>query len=205
MLKGEPTGIEPAPWTLRGSAIALVFRRGVLAFIRYTESNVGPYDELLWLAPFQRGPEGRAHQVPAIFVSSQASAQSGRANWGLPKELAEFRVSALTAESELVQVTRAGRHIASFVRGRPHGRLPVEFSKLPARARRLVQISDGRGFHTVPAARARLGLTLVSDLQVNRELLPHARSSRWRLGLQMSSLELLFPVARLFELSRSME
>jgi len=153
-------------------------------------------------SPFQRGPAGRAHRVSAIFVSSEASAQSGRANWGLPKELAEFRVSELAAGSEAIQVTRAGRHIASFVRSQPHARLRFDFGKLPAHARRLVQISDVRTFHTVPQARARLRPTIVSQLKVNRELLPDARSSRWRIGMHLSPFELVFPVARILELSR---
>ena len=200
MSQERAISVEPAPWRLRGDATAIFFRSGILAFIRYTESNVGPYDELLWLAPFQRSPGGRAHHVSTIFVSSQASAQSGRANWGLPKELAEFRVSRLDAHTEAVQVTRAGQPVASFLRSPPSGTLPVALGKIPSRLRKLVQVADGRAFETVPEARARCGLTRVCQLEVNRQLLPHARGSHRRLGLHLTPFELHFPAARIFEL-----
>jgi hypothetical protein len=200
MLQERCRGGAPPPWRLRGDATAIFFPRGILLFVRYADSNVGPYDELLWLELFQRSPAGRGHHVPLIFVSSDASAQSGRANWGLPKELAEFRVSVLDADLEAVLVTRAGQHVAAFVRGRRPGRLPIDLGRLPGALRRLLQISEGRVFATVPEARGRISLTRVFDLQVNRQLLPHAGSSRWRLGAHLSSFELRFPAARISEL-----
>lgn len=198
----DPAPVAPPPWKLSGVATAIFFRRGALAFIRYTESNVGPYDELLWLEPFQKGPAGRAHRVAPIYVSSEASARSGRSNWGLPKELAEFRVSFLRANEERVKVTRAGQLIASFVRPRPRATLPLDLSGVPSQARKLVQIYDGRAFETVPELRARFRLTRVSELEVDRELLPHAQNSRWQLGMHLSPFELCFPAARIFEVGR---
>lgn len=195
--QARATFVEPPPWTLRGEATAILYRRGILAFLRYSKSNVGPYDELLWLAPFHRGPAGRAHHVAAIFVSSEASAQSGRANWGLPKQLADFRVSPLGADSERVQVARNGRPFASFVRGRARATLPFATSWLPRQARRLVQVSAGCCFETVPSARGRCQLTRVFQLEINRELLPHARSSPQRLAIHLSPFELCFPAARI--------
>jgi hypothetical protein len=200
LVSQAPPRVEPAPWSLRGNATAIFFQRGILAFVRYTESNVGAYDELLWLAPFQRSPAGRAHQVPAIFVSSEASARSGRCNWGLPKELAQFRVVVVGADTEAVQVTRAGQPVASFVRRRPRASLPIELGWFPEGARRLLQVYEGRSFDTVPEGRARFRLTQVSELEVNRQLLPQARSSRRRLGIDLSPFELLFPAARIVEL-----
>jgi len=163
----------------------MFFRRGVLVFVRYTESNVGPYDELLWLELFQCSPAGRAHHVPVIFVSSEASAQSGRANWGLPKEVAEFHVSARDADTVAVQVTCAGQPIASFVHSGACGGLPLALGRLPRALRRLVQVSEGRAFDTVPEARARFRPARVCELEVNRHL---------------SSFELLFPAARIVDL-----
>lgn len=191
--------VVPAPWRLRGEASAILFRRGLLAFIRYTESSVGPYDELLWLTLFRRGPAGRAHFVSRIYVSSEASARGGRANWGLPKELARFHISPLRAGSERIDVLCEGRLLAAFTRTRPHGLLPLPLTKLPRRARRLVQLSEGRCFETVPEGHGRFALTRVSHLEVDRELFPDARSSRWRPALYLSGFELSFPAARVFD------
>jgi hypothetical protein len=187
------------PWELRGEATVIPYRRGILAFIRYTESNVGPYDELLWLRPFQREPAGRVHHVSPIFVSSEASVYNGRVNWGLPKELAVFRVSSLRRGCQSVEVSRSGQLIASFARSCPRGALALDSRSIPRRARRLVQLSGGRRFETVPEARGHCSLIRVTRLRVNRELLPDAHGSRWRFGLCMSDLELRFPEASISE------
>jgi len=189
----------PPPWTLRGDATLVLYRRGILAFIDYRQSNVGPYRELLWLAPFRPGPLGRAHTIPQIFVSSEASAQSGRANWGLPKELAVFRVDSLGPNSERVQVSRSGQPIATFVRSWPGWSLPLDARRIPAQLRRLVQTSAGRCFETLPEGRGHCSLTCVSRLEVNQELLPEAQSSRWRLGICLRHFELCFPHSKLSE------
>jgi hypothetical protein len=187
--------VVPPPWTLRGNATVIPFRRGLLAFVRYLESEVGPYDELLWLAPFQRSQLGRAHHVAPIFVSSQLSIRSGRANWGLPKQLADFRVSSLDSAAEQVDIHAQGQPLASFIRQRPRGVLPLDASQLPPRSRRLVQLAGGLCFETVPEARGHGQLTSVSRLEINRELLPGARGSRWRPGLYLCDFELRFPAA----------
>lgn len=183
----------PPPWNLHGDASLIVYRRGILAFIRYAGSNVGPYQELLWLAPFRRGPGGRAHRVPRIFVSTQASAWNGRANWGLPKELAVFRVEPLGPRVERVQVSRPGQPIVSFVRSWPDWALPFAADRIPARLRRLVQTSAGLCFETVPEGRGRFALAPVCELEVNRELLPDAQSSRRQFGICLKQFELCFP------------
>lgn len=203
MLQERAGEVAAPPWTLRGDATVIPFRRGVLAFLRYAESNVGPYDELLWLAPFRRGPGGRANRVSAIFVSSEASVRGGRANWGLPKQLAVFRVSRQQGELERVEVTVEGQALASFVRHCPRGVLPLDASKLPRRVRRLVQLHEGRYFETVPEARGKLQLTRVAELEVNRLLLPDAHSSPGRLAVHLSELELRVPAARIFEAPES--
>lgn len=195
MLQERASEAAPPPWTLRGDATLIPFRRGVLAFVRYTESNVGPYDELLWLAPLRRGPGGRAHRVTAIFVSSAASVHAGRANWGLPKQLAVFHVSTLQAELQRVEVTLEQQPLASFVRHCPRGMLPLDAGKLPRRMRRLVQLHEGRCFETVPEARGKLQVTRASELVVNRLLLPDAHNSPGRLAIHLSELELHFPAA----------
>ncbi len=60
------------------------------AFVRYLETPVGPYSEVLAspVVLLRAGlPTGH---VPFIAVDSRASVQSGRANWALPKTRARF-------------------------------------------------------------------------------------------------------------------
>ncbi|ETV91168.1 hypothetical protein H310_14175 [Aphanomyces invadans] len=84
---------------------------GFVMLIRYTDSPVGPYDELLlvpgaFTPPSPGNPIARtnhmketflqahgllaARRVTRIFVSTEASLRNGRRNWGIRKELADF-------------------------------------------------------------------------------------------------------------------
>ncbi|MHA7131109.1 hypothetical protein [Algoriphagus namhaensis] len=100
-----------APWTLKGTGIILIYKLsrdwvehqaqlpdylrgkfkgglGYLMLVNYTESPVGPYQELLFI-PGKFGPMGK-QSISKIYVSSDASTFNGRANWGIPKNTLPF-------------------------------------------------------------------------------------------------------------------
>jgi hypothetical protein len=100
-----PPTAPPAPWTcdLRavvwwhratGAAAEQVppaLRRRVVpvtlaAFVRYADTPVGPYSEVL-ASPVLLAT---AAHIPFIAVDSLASVLGGRANWALPKTVASF-------------------------------------------------------------------------------------------------------------------
>ena len=107
--------IVKAPWDLRGYCYTFLVKipsfwgsekmfvpkelpesHGGFAFVmfvHYDSSDVGPYDELLFM-PLTTFPFGcqKGRTISRIFVSSQPSVDSGRHNWGIPKELAEFKL-----------------------------------------------------------------------------------------------------------------
>ncbi|KAJ4012101.1 hypothetical protein NW752_004495 [Fusarium irregulare] len=72
---------------------------GMIQIIRYTDSPVGPYDELI-LAPGTFGYEkedesgrrvkGKGVKITRIYVSQKHTCYNGRKNWNVPKHLAEF-------------------------------------------------------------------------------------------------------------------
>ena len=106
-LRTPPPGGTPAPpWPTRVQAVVWCQRAGpaalatlpaalrrrarlplvVGAFVRYLDSPVGPYDEVIGavlLRPLH------AH-VPFLAVDSLASLAGGREHWALPKTLARF-------------------------------------------------------------------------------------------------------------------
>ncbi len=111
----ESAAVVPPPWRLTGSAYALFYRFsdayvydrvalppslsgmfvggiGAILLVDYETSPVGPYRELLFTpGQFAYGRKKR-HTVTHIYVSSPASVDGGRANWGLPKQLADFSI-----------------------------------------------------------------------------------------------------------------
>lgn len=101
----------PAPWTTSGSGLVWLHRasqaaadhhqRGlqfdrslpvtVGAFLRYDQGPVGAYDEILAIPTVVLRRRRPSLPVPFIAVDSEASLAGGRANWALPKTLAEFQ------------------------------------------------------------------------------------------------------------------
>ena len=108
-LAALPDNAPPAPWDCACSAVVWVARATpaaadalhpdirasgrtvavVGAMVRYLDTPVGSYDEVLGaVAVLHRG---RARgSVPFMAVDSLASLVGGRLNWSLPKSLAEF-------------------------------------------------------------------------------------------------------------------
>ncbi|KAI8231006.1 hypothetical protein K4K54_000325 [Colletotrichum sp. SAR 10_86] len=72
---------------------------GMIQIIRYSESPVGPYDELLIVPGFFKydhtNAEGEREEkknvrVSRIYVSQKYTCWNGRTNWNIPKHLARF-------------------------------------------------------------------------------------------------------------------
>ena len=60
------------------------------ALVRYRETPVGPYHEVLAAPALLLGRRGPEATVPFIAVDSLPSVHGGRENWALPKTLARF-------------------------------------------------------------------------------------------------------------------
>jgi hypothetical protein len=103
-----PANMAPAPWDCRCTALVWVGRGGRAAraalapalhgsrafgsvggVVRYTETPVGPYDEVFGLVSSADGAKSWG-TVPFMAVDSEASLVGGRTNWSLPKTLARF-------------------------------------------------------------------------------------------------------------------
>jgi len=63
-----------------------------IMIVRYADTPVGPYDELIWGAgKFHAPPAGKdASRITRIYVSSKDSVYNGRKNWNIVKEQAHF-------------------------------------------------------------------------------------------------------------------
>jgi hypothetical protein len=126
------------------------------AFVRYRDTPVGPYGEILAAPVLLAEPPLPPACVPFIAVDSIPSIRGGREQWALPKTLARFVFGpgTVTAEGD-------GWRVEARVRARPRG-LPV---RLPLRDRQ-----PGAGLIDVLAAgRAQLATV---ELQATGPQLP---------------------------------
>ena len=99
--------IKPAPWKLEGSGFLVLLKRSALKKVdgspiegrgwfsylmclEYRNTPVGDYRELLLIPTLTPGTKGASFTISHIYVDSQDSLESGRSNWGIPKELADM-------------------------------------------------------------------------------------------------------------------
>lgn len=104
------TLLHPPPWKLQGDAFLLNYwltpsfiaqnkafnlhasrlgRMIQVMLVRYRQSPIGAYDELL-LLDHPLFAEHKLHTIPKIYVSTHSSVNHGQQLWGIPKELANF-------------------------------------------------------------------------------------------------------------------
>lgn len=205
----------PAPWSLSARGYLLALKRdeaepfatlpeleepwlaplGFVLFVDYASSPVGPYHELLFIPGTFRFAGERLPSITKIYVSTQASIDNGRRNWGIPKELARFdvsygedgvdRVLMFVAEERAVELTFA------------HGRLklPIASWLLPAPFRTLGQKLDGRTLITRPSARGVLQRAKVVHAWSDARYFAPLTPTRVAASAKLSDVRLEFPKA----------
>ncbi|KAI9035294.1 uncharacterized protein KD926_003766 [Aspergillus affinis] len=64
----------------------------VCVIVRYTESPIGAYDEVLWIPGTFKlpGPDHETYRATRAYVSTVDSVYNGRKNWNVPKKCAKF-------------------------------------------------------------------------------------------------------------------
>ena len=196
------------PWHLRACGCAVLYRaradlappgrraafRGgaaALLLLRYRDSPVGPYHELLYVGGFFAENGAVRPSVTRILVDGEASARAGRDLWGLPKELARF-----DWQDGFVRVEQEDRLVAEFAWRAFGPRLPALSAPVPRAWRTLAQPWQGRTLFTGPRAAGWLRPARLTRALVNPALFPDVGGQRPLLTLAISDLRLLFPAAR---------
>lgn len=211
------TNLAPPPWKLRGEGYILVYRFsrrdlqyrnilteedlsnfrggfGAVMVVDYKSSPVGPYKEILFIPGRFREKAGKGFKVTKIAVSTLVSVVSGRANWGLPKNHAQFQFINERKGKETVSVTAKGINYfrATF---KPFGPfLPVSGALLSPT---LLQDYLGRTFLTRIRARGEVRAAKLSSLHIDPKLFPPIRDKKPLLVLKVTDFAMLFPEAEI--------
>jgi hypothetical protein len=210
----------PPPWRLRGSGYVFLFtfepwflrnggflppelvgehfeaQLGALMLVEYRKSPVGPYRELLFAAG--RNPRWRHHlfSITRIYVSTAASAVSGRENWAIPKQTAEFEViKEQEAERVIVQRDRLADVDLTVAPGRG---LPVPALGFlaPPSWRTIVQFRDGQALATRLSGRGVLRPARLLDFRTMPKAFPDLSEGKLVGGFFIKDFWLRFPGAR---------
>ena len=206
------------PWTLRGDGYMLFFRLpeklaregsfapkalqdrqvgrlSIVIVVDYQESNVGPYQEIFIAPGAYRFSDGQKYMsVTKIYVSSWASVLSGRANWGIPKEHAQFEIRREKPGLETYVASSGGKPFAEISMRSYSPGLPARSWMLPPSLFRYAQVLDGKayGFKFRLAGTARLAR--VVGARFDSRKFPDLTQGRFLGGLRMSGLTMNMPV-----------
>ncbi len=212
--------ITPPPWKLRGDAYILFyfFERdwletllspddfarwrggvGAVAFIDYRASGVGAYGELLFIPGRLTSVDGKPrHSITKIYVSSQASIDSGRANWGIPKERAYFQREVQLANLDSIKM---------WVDGAPAFELSVTpgLVKLAANSRLcpipLAQRLNGSEYRMRLSAAARVSLMEINTLTIDSSYFPDVSAFKPVGAIKLTNFAITFPKPKITPLA----
>ena len=217
--------IVAPPWSLTGRGFVLVYRFpkdwalrhgfipmkrassflggfGAVMLVDYATSDCGPYRELLFVPGKFRSADGSVrYAITKIFVSTQVSVDSGIANWGIPKELAEFswqRSDWVRDDLERVRVAQGDMPIAEFeFSSSQMFSLPVTTAVLPAAFRTLEQHTAlGESLLTAPSGAGRVQPARLEGVTVNPALFPDLSEFKPITTVKAEPFTLSFPVPR---------
>lgn len=209
--------IAPAPWFLTGNGVVMIYHipeafnrqygfmeayqqdaykggLGAVMLMDYRTSDVGPYQELLFLpALFSLGGK-LSFSISKIYVSTKDSVWNGRQNWGIPKEQAPFSSSRQPDGSRLFTV---GEESNPFFEAlvKPHGlHFPFWTRLLPLF--RIVQQSPDGLLLTKPRANGKAKLASLEKMITDPAYFPPLEQLKPLLVCSLSEFEMIFPLAR---------
>jgi len=212
----------PPPWTLTGNGLIFIahfpepFVRehgflqpyqqtayrgwiGTVILADYHTSNVGPYQELLFIPGLFRFGQTTAFSISKIYVSSQDSVANGRANWGIPKEQADFKFEAGPSGQQRISVSRDGQPFFS-VRAKAWGpHLPITTRLLPGfrvAQEPLPPSNASQLLLTAPVASGKARLTTLTDLTVNTAYFPNLGQIKPLVALTIADFKMTFPTPK---------
>lgn len=168
----------------------------ILALVDYTESPCGPYRELLFIPGSMRFEDGRRHlSISRIVVSTWDSVVNGRANWGIPKDRADFRID--RGATDRIAVRSGALEVCALEFGAACGpRLPLSTTWLAQRWLTLAQVHDAHTYYYTPAARGRIRWCRLLDWRFGPSLFPDLSAARVVAALRVEDFTMLFPQAR---------
>ena len=124
----NPTQIAPPPWKLKGGGYIFIYHFpkkfieefgfladyqqdsyngdfvGTVMLVDYETSSVGSYHELLFVPGRLNLDKKKLFSISKIYVSNYDSVWNGNNNWGIPKELANFKITKPNENESIIEV-----------------------------------------------------------------------------------------------------
>lgn len=204
-----------APWHLTGRGFILMYRFpetfirescflpeewkeskwsgvGFIMLVDYQDSPVGPYHELLIIPGKSLLGGSKLGTISKIYVDSADSMVNGRSNWGIPKELTDFRWTQ-EGRQHTIQVGSINPWM-EIVLEPGSVPFPVNTSFLPIH---LYQELDEKIFRISPHGKGTGHFTLIKEIQVNPIFFPDIDLVEPLVAIYVDPFRLTFPLAEI--------
>ncbi len=212
----------PPPWTLTGNGLIFLahfpekFVRahgflepyqqtayrgwvGTVILADYHTSNVGPYQELLFIPGLFRFGQTTAFSISKIYVSTQESVTNGRSNWGIPKEQADFKFDRDASGRQEISVGRDGQAFFSVQANAWGPRIPITTTLLPGfrvAQEPLPPSKAGQLLLTAPVASGSARLTTLTNLTIDTAFFPDLGRISPLVALTIADFKMTFPIPK---------
>ncbi len=219
------TNIVPPPWRLSGQGYILAYRFtpafvrqaaftpsflqgrfrpsfGFVMLVNYEYSNVGPYGELLFIPGKFNHYTGAFYSITKIYVDSETSLLSGRANWGIPKEPALFLFEKINPNTTRVEVSADGHSFFEATLQSKGWQFPFSTNllKIP-----LVQELNGQGYHVRFRGRGQGRFVRLLRLAVDDRYFPNIAQFKPLAVIEVQNFNIEFLPAKTFRAASATE
>ena len=203
-----------APWNLKGRGYVIIYKFnkdfvkdncslppflnyrfkggfGAIMIMDYFESNVGPYQELLFIPGKFIYNNKKYYSITKIYVSSMESVVNGKENWGMPKQFANFNFN---DDFSKISVDIEGINILDFKANYRHLKFPLSTKLVPLP---LVQRYNKKDYYTKFFGKGKARFAKVKKLKINSTLFPKVEDQRRLFSLRIEDFNITFPKADL--------
>lgn len=209
--------VTPAPWSLHGDAFLLPTLKvstikqydvnplygakhwgllGAVILVKYPETSVGPYSELILTSGLHRLGSHVGFHISQIYVDSQASVDGGRANWAVPKKLANFDWQTQGGQQHVkVSLPSANQPFFTASFKQSQFSIPASSAVVPPPLKTILQacdpdVANSNFLSTRVNAAGRLHLLNAIQIQTDRNEVPsHTDLGLWQSGISLTDFD----------------
>ncbi|SFE48366.1 acetoacetate decarboxylase family protein [Thermoflexibacter ruber] len=208
--------LSPAPWQLQGNGYIFLYRFtknfvksnaflsedyfkkywglvGSVMLVDYHRSNVGAYQELLFIPSMFDFSGKKAFHISKIYVSTTQSVYNGIENWGIPKELADFEINTLDKHTKNVKASLQGNTFFQIQVKSFGFAFPITTSLFPFT---FYQDLRGKTLITKPRGNGWGRLCRIEQIKVDSLFFPDIALFNPLLVIEVRDFQLEFPVAQ---------
>ncbi|MBQ0037450.1 MAG: acetoacetate decarboxylase family protein [Clostridiales bacterium] len=206
----------PAPWNLQGKGYIFIYKFnknfvdqygtvpeflkgsfaggfGSVMLVDYEKSDAGPYGELLFIPGKFRFGGKKLDTISKIYVSTMESVVNGRANWGIPKEKADFSFENIGENTEKATVSVDGKTAAEFTLKSGKFSFPVSTKLLPFP---LVEQYKSKHYFTNFFGKGKGHFAKIKNIKINPDLFPDVSVCRPIAVIRVDPFDITFPEAK---------